>query len=246
MRTIAVALGKGGVGKTTSAVNLAHALAIGGARVLLVDVDSQGHCAASLGVTPSATLADLVDGAAPQDVVIEARPGLWLVAGGRPLAGLRREIDRRDVRSDQVLVEALGRVNGYDLAIMDTAPAWDSLTVCALFAASEVLAPVSMEPLAVTALAEFRRSMAAIQRYHAALRLAYVAPTFVDGRVAKSAEILGQLGRAYGELVTAPIRYSVRLSECAAFGETCFEYDPRGRAAEDYRALSRRVYHATP
>jgi len=242
MQRIAVALQKGGVGKTTTAINLAHGLSRAGARVLLVDVDSQGQCAKALGVMPESGLADLVTGTATlEDAILEARPGLWLLAGGRALAGLRREIARRDIGSEHVLAEALARAEGFDYMVLDTAPGWDSLTVNALFAVSEVLCPVSMEPLAVQALVDFGKSLANVQRYHDGLALRWILPTFADGRVAKTREILAQLRRAYGDLVTAPIRYSVRLSEAAAFGETIFEYDPRGRGAEDYAALVERI-----
>jgi chromosome partitioning protein len=241
MHRLAIVLSKGGVGKTTTAVNLAHGLARGGARVLLTDCDSQGQCATALGVEPAGGLADLVNGASFDAVAIEARPRLWLLAGGRPLAGLRREIARRDFGSERVIAGALEGVRGFDYLVLDTAPGWDVLTVNALFAVSDVLAPVSMEPLAAEALGHFEAQLADIRRYHAALTLRHVVPTFVDGRVAKSAEILAQLVEAYGDMVTAPIRYSARLSESAAFGRTIFEHDPRGRGAQDYAALAETI-----
>lgn len=242
MRRIGVLLSKGGVGKTTTAVNLAHALALDGARVLLVDCDSQGQCAAALGLTPAHGLADLVDGMPlPEACTPTERDGLTLLAGGRALAGLQRDISRRDFGSERVLAEALAGVDGYDYLVLDTSPAWDALTVNALFSAEEVLAPVALEPLAMRALGAFLAQLGDVRRYHAGVRLRWICPTFADGRVAKSAELLGQLGEAYGALLTEPIRYSVRLSECAAFGRTIFEHDPGGRGAADYAQLARRV-----
>ena len=141
MRKIAVALSKGGVGKTTTAVNLAAGLARADQRVLLVDMDTQGQLAKALGVQPDAGLAEVVmESLQPEQVILQARQGIWLLAGGRSLVGLKRVIARKDFGGERTLAEALGSLDGrYDLALVDTAPAWDSLTVNALFFADEVL-----------------------------------------------------------------------------------------------------------
>lgn len=241
MRRIAVILSKGGVGKTTIAVNLAHGLARAGRRVGLVDCDSQGQCAKLLGVAPERGLADVLGGAPLESALLEARPGLWLLAGGRALSGARREIDRRDIAPERVLSSRLEGLEGLDVLILDTSPAWDSLAVNVLFATREVVCPVSMDPLAADALGAFGRQLADLRAFHPALQLRYIVPTFVDGRVARSGEILAQLQAAYGALVTTPIRYSTRLAEAAAFGETIYEFDPHGRGAEDFGALVERV-----
>src|SRR5512142_1840684 len=108
MRKIAVALSKGGVGKTTTAVNLAAGLALAGRRVLLIDSDTQGQAARALGCQPPAGLAELVGGqATADDVITQARPGLWLVAGSKSLAGLKRDIARREYGGEQTLAEVL-------------------------------------------------------------------------------------------------------------------------------------------
>ena len=98
MRKIAVALSKGGVGKTTTAINLAAGMAREGQGVLLVDMDTQGQVAKALGVRPAAGLAEIVmEGLAPEEALAAARDGLWLLAGGRSLAGLKRVIARTTV-----------------------------------------------------------------------------------------------------------------------------------------------------
>ncbi len=243
MRKIAIALSKGGVGKTTTAINLAAALARANQRVLLVDVDTQGQVAKALGLRPQAGLAEMVlDGLRPEQVAVEARPGIWLLAGGRALAGVKRVIARKDFGGEQTLAEALSPVDGrYDLVLVDTGPAWDTLTVNALFFASEILIPVSLEVMALQGLIEFVRSLAPIQKYHPALSLRYVVPTFMDRRVKKSEEILGQLQAHFAELVCEPIRYSVRLSEAPGHGQTIFEYARRSAGAEDYGKLAERI-----
>ena len=243
MRRIAVALSKGGVGKTTTAVNLAAGLARQGRSVLLVDMDTQGQAAKMLGVQPAAGLADVLTNDTPLDgALVEARPKLWLLGGGRALAGLKRVIDRKEYGGERTVDEALAPLDGcYDYAIVDTAPGWDVLTVNALFYAQEVIAPVALEVMALQGLVEFTHSLTAIQRYHDRLSLTYVLPTFLDRRVRKSEEILRQLQAHYGGQVCSPIRYNVRLSEAPGHGQTVYEYAPGSPGAEDYQALTGRI-----
>lgn len=241
-RTIAVALSKGGVGKTTTSVNLAAGLARAGRRVLLVDCDVQGQVAASLGVNPSAGLAEVLGGAEPEQAIVEARDGLWLLAGGRALTGAKRDIARRNMAGERVLAEALEpATRGYDYVLFDAPPSLDVMTINLLFASDEVLAPCALEVLALRGLVDFQRTLGEVQRYKPELQLRYVLPTFYDRRVKKSDELLGQLRGYYGDQVCSPIRYNVRLSECAAFGQTIFEYSPRSAGAEDYERLAAEV-----
>ncbi len=243
MRKVAVALSKGGVGKSTTAVNLAGALAQRQRRVLLIDMDTQGQTARMLNVTPTHSIADVINGDATlASARVEARPGLHLLAGGRGLAGLKRAIDRKEFGGERTLSEALTELDGaYDYIIVDTAPGWDVLTVNALFFADEVLTPVALEVLALQGLQEFTRSLGAIRRYHSQLELRYVLPTFHDRRVRKSEEILQQLQRHYPTQICSPIRYNVRLSEAPGYGQTIFEYAAHSTGAEDYRLLAERI-----
>jgi chromosome partitioning protein len=243
MRKIAVALSKGGVGKTTTAINLAAGLARAGQRVLLVDMDTQGQAAKALGVQPAAGLAEIVlEGLEPKQALAGARDGIWLLAGGRGLAGLKRVIARKDFGGENTLSDTLAPLDGsFDLVLVDTAPAWDTLTVNALFYAHEVLIPVSLEVMALQGLLEFVRSLDPIQRYHPGLAIRYVLPTFMDRRVKKSEEILAQLRSHFGNLLCEPIRYNVRLSEAPGYGQTIFEYAPRSPGALDYQSLTERI-----
>jgi chromosome partitioning protein len=243
MRKIAIALSKGGVGKTTTAVSLAAGMAKAGQRVLLVDMDAQGQVSKALGLRPEAGVAEIVmDDVAPEQAVVEAREGVWLLAGGQSLAGLKREIARKDFGAERTVAETLVSLEGaYDVVLVDTAPGWDTLMVNALFYADEVLSPVALEAMALQGMIEFARSLRSIQKYHPDLRLRYVLPTFMDRRVKKSTEILGRLRSYYGDLVCEPIRYNVRLSEAPGRGRTIFEYAPRSPGAEDYHRLSKKI-----
>lgn len=242
-RTIAVALSKGGTGKTTTAVNLAHGLARRGLRVLLADTDTQGQCAFLLGVKASAGIAELLAGETqPDDCLLPARERLWLLAGGRDLAGIKRMVDRREFGGERILAESLAPIGGrFDYILVDCAPGWDALSVNALFAADEVLSPVSCEVLSLQGLGEFNRSVEAIRRYKPELRLSYVLPTFADNRVRKTREILDQLRAHFGKELCSPIRYSVKLSQAAGYGQTIFEFAPDSAGAVDYKTLVQRV-----
>jgi chromosome partitioning protein len=243
MRRIAISLSKGGVGKTTTAVNIAAGLARAGYSVLLIDTDTQGQAGRALGLQPEIGLAELISGdTSPEEAIQEARERLSLLAGGRSLAGLKRLIDRKDFRGEKALADGLEQLDShYDYILLDTAPGWDSLTVNVLFYADEILAPVSMEVLTLTGLLYFQKSIEAIQEYRPELELRYVVPTFYDRRVKKSEEILAQLQTAYPEQLCSPIRYSVRLSEAPGYGQTIYEYAPGTTGAEDYQTLVERI-----
>lgn len=242
MRKIAIGLSKGGVGKSSTATHLSHALALAGKKVLLVDTDTQGQCASFLGVRPGAGLAELVlEEVSPEEALIEARKNLWLLSGGRSLAGVKRVIARQEVGGEQTIKEALEPLDGFDFAILDTSPGWDALSISALFYCQEVLSPVSLEVASLLGLMEFAKSLEGIQKYHKKLSLRYILPTFRDGRVRKSDEILGQLQSHFGEKVCEPISYSVRLSECVGYGQTAFEYAPGSSGASDYLKLAERI-----
>lgn len=243
MRKIAVCLSKGGVGKTTTAISLAHGLALEGSTVLLVDTDTQGQVAKALGVETEVGLAELLtQRASAEEAITLARDRLWLLSGGRALAGAKREIDRRTFGGEQSLLEALEPLEKkFDYVVLDTAPSLDILSVNVLFYAKEVLTPVSPEVLTLQGVIEFQHNLEGVQKYHSGLQLKYVLPTFYDLRVKKSKEILDQLKLHYNGMLCQPIKYSVKLSEAPGFGQTIFEYGPNSTGAEGYKMLTQRV-----
>ncbi|HIJ35888.1 MAG TPA: AAA family ATPase [Deltaproteobacteria bacterium] len=243
VRRIAVSLSKGGVGKTTTAVNLAVGLTLAGKKVLLVDTDTQGQASFMLGVKPKTGLTELVTGElTPEETIYRVREKLSLLAGGRSLAGLKRLISRKDFGGEMTMSEALTPLeNQFDYVIMDTSPGWDVLTVNAFFYINEVLVPVSLEAMTLQGLTEFLTSISAIKKYRQELDIKYVLPTFFDKRLKKSEVILEKLREIYGTKLCTPIRTNVRVSEAPASGKSLFEFAPGSPGAEDYRELIRKI-----
>ncbi len=241
-RKICVSLSKGGVGKTTTAVNLSAGLAMSGYKVLLIDTDTQGQSSFMLGKKPPAGLTELLTGElTPQESIIEARPNLFLLSGGRSLAGVKRIIDKKSFGSEWTLSEAMENIDkDYDYVIIDTSPGWDQLTVNVLFYATEVLTPVSLEVMSLHGLAEFTKNLHAIKKYKD-IDLNYILPTFLDTRVEQPQNIYRKLQSLYSDKVCTPIRYDEQLSRSPSHGETIFEYLPDGDGAADYAALVRMI-----
>ena len=242
-RKICVSLSKGGVGKTTTSVNLSAGLAMAGYRVLLVDTDTQGQSAYMLGKRPQAGLTELLTGElGPGETIVPVRKNLWLLGGGKSLAGVKRIIDKKSFGAEWTLSESLKKVDKhYDFVIIDTSPGWDQLTVNVLFYAREILIPVALEAMPLHGLAQFMRSIGSIQKYRRDVALKYVLPTFMDPRVRTPQKIFLTLKKLYKDYICKPIRYNESLSESPSFGKTIFEFAPGSSGADDYRELVRRV-----
>ena len=243
MRKICIALSKGGVAKSSTAVSIAHGLAMRGKRVLLIDTDDQGQDAFLLGIKPTHTLASVINGDIDAvSALCEARDNLWILSGGTDLAGVKRSIGRKDYGAEHTLSQSLENLEGkFDYAIVDTSPSWDALTINALFYCTEVLTPVSLEALTLNSLAEFSERLKSVQVHNKNLKHTYLVPTFFDRRVKKSEEILKQLKKYYPDLLCNPIKYCVRISESAGFGKTIYEYAPSSTGAQDYKKTVQRI-----
>ncbi|MCP4020385.1 MAG: AAA family ATPase [Desulfobacteraceae bacterium] len=242
-RKICITLSKGGVGKTTTSVNLAAGLALAGHKVLLVDTDTQGQSSYILGKKPKAGLTELLTKElAPEETIVRARKNLWLLGGGKSLAGVKRIIDRKSFGAEWTLSEVMTELDHkYDFILIDTSPGWDQLIVNVLFYATEVLVPVALEAMPLHGLSEFMKSLGSIQKYRKEIELKYIVPTFLDTRVKGPQTIFSELKRLYPNFVCEPIRYSESLSEAPSYGKTIFEYAPGCTASADYRSLVKRV-----
>lgn len=242
-RKICVTLSKGGVGKTTTSVSLSAGLALAGHKVLLVDTDTQGQSSYILGKKPRAGLTELLTKElAPEECIVRARKNLWLLSGGKSLAGVKRIIDRKSFGAEWTLSEAMKELDQrYDFIIIDTAPGWDQLIVNVLFYATELLVPVALEVMPLQGLSEFMKSLGSIQKYRKEIVLKYIVPTFMDTRIKGPETIYSQLKKLYSEYMCTPIRYCESLSEAPSYGKSIFEFAPGCTASADYKELVRKV-----
>jgi len=239
MITIAIANQKGGVGKTTTAVTLAHGLALKNHNVLLVDLDPQGQCAPHLGMEQEPGVFNLLVTELPlRDVVrTTGRPNLWLLPGNKrtKTAETLMVVEAKGV---DTLQSVLGeKVNGDRLhyLILDTAPSVGGIQENALYACDLLLVPTSLDHLGLKGLTEILKTLRAIKR--PSPPKIWILPTFYDEVTRESQVNLAHLRETFGDLVLSPIHRATVLRECPALGKTIFEHAPESRAAEEYARL---------
>jgi chromosome partitioning protein len=243
-------MAKGGVGKTTSAVNLSCGLAASGKKVLLIDCDTQNQVVRFLGVKPRHGLYEFVterraDGSriSRNETLLQARENLWVLAGGIELVELKNWLgeQERDIRHGFLASRLVPRNDLLDYVIFDCAPGWDLLSVNILMAAEEVLCPVALQGPCMEGLKTFFRYLQSVQKHNSDLRLEYVLPTMFDRRLKQTFVIYHQLQRFFARQLCDPIRYNVRLSEAPGTGQSIFEYNTAAAGSVDYDRLVRRI-----
>lgn len=244
---VALANQKGGVGKTTTSVNLAGELARRGRRVLLVDCDPQGNATTSLGIPKRSlrtTTYDVVMGlaAAEQALIPTGREHFDLLPASEHLAGAMVElidVDRREWR----LADALQALGSYDWVLLDCPPSLGLLTLNALCAASQVLIPLQCEFLALEGLAQLKGTIDRVHDHlNPALGIVGVVMTMYDGRTNLAQQVVEEVRRYFPQRIfSSLIPRSVRASEAPSYGQLLAEYDPQGRAAQAYAALADEV-----
>ena len=237
-RVYAVANQKGGVGKTTTAVNLAACLAEAGERALVIDLDPQANATSGLGVRANGTSSyDLLDGAPLAELTQPTRwPNLFLVPAKPDLAGAVVELARRE-DGERFLAESLGNsADSFTFVFLDCPPSLGPLTVNALAAADRVLVPVQAEYYALEGLTQLLRSVELVRtRLNPRLDVAGVLLTMVDRRTRLAADVEAEVRRHLGKLVfAASVPRSVRLAEAPSHGLPAIAYDPHSAGSEAY------------
>jgi chromosome partitioning protein len=248
MRRIAILGFKGGIGKTTTCVNLGAALAQQGQRVLLVDSDAQANVSTALGVTETEnTLAEVLGRqVGAEDCVTPVRENLYLLPGSLDLFKTQQRMVL-EIAREELLKQLFSGLYGYDYVLLDCAPSMSLLTINVWTYADEAILPISMEALAVAGTTQFLQYLEETSRLlgrGASVRL--VVPTFYDSRRRVSQQVLESLGTEFGSMVTHPIRIDTKLSEAPGGGQTIFEYAPDCRGAADYAQLAELVEAMPP
>lgn len=241
MPTIAIANQKGGVGKTTTAVTLAHDLARKGHSVVLVDLDAQGNAAPCLGLAPAPGLYKLMLGLAPvEDLLVEARPSLWLITGDASTAKLKMILAAEPYR-ETLLAKALQPIAA-DYVILDTGPSRDLLHDNAHHAANAIIVPVGLDHLALIGVAQELETLKVVREHGRPVEVLAILPTFWDATTIESAVNLRRLVETFGDLVLPAVPRTTRLREAPALGRTLWEHLPENHpACQAYARLTRRV-----
>jgi chromosome partitioning protein len=237
-KVFALANQKGGVGKTTTAVNVAACLAEAGARTLVVDLDPQANATSGLGEQANGSSTyDLLDGAPLAEVAHETHfPNLYLVPSRPELAGAGGGLARR-ADGETFLPTALAPArDSYEYVFVDCPPSLGPLTVNALAATDRVLVPVQCEYYALEGLAQLLHSIELVRsRLNPRLALAGMILTMVDGRTRLAADVAAEVRRHFGELVfDAVVPRSVRLAEAPSHGVPITAFDPGSAGADAY------------
>lgn len=263
MRIIAFMNQKGGVGKTTTAVNLGAALAEQGRKVCMIDLDPQAHLTINYGVNPSPDILSLyqvlVEGRGLLEAVREVGKNLALVPGSIDLAGA--EIDLVNVPGRETLLkQRIGAIGSdFDFMLMDCPPSLGLLTINALAVAMEVIVPMQAHFLALQGVGKLLETVALVnQRINPGLKVSGIVLTMFDAQTKLSNEVVNDLSgfikAAAGKnlpwssarIFKSRIRRNIKLAESPSFGQTILQYDSSSHGAADYRALGQELIEMQP
>ena len=252
-RIITVANQKGGVGKTTSAVNIAAAIALAGHSVLVIDMDPQGNASTALGAvhhegTPS--VYEVLSGDATLAEVIQECPeipGLWTAPATIDLAGAEIELVAQVAREYRLAraIDALLAVRPFDYVLLDCPPSLGLLTLNGLVAAREVLLPIQCEYYALEGLSQLLRTIDMVRTHlNPPLVVGAILLTMYDGRTRLASQVADEVRTHFGaQVIDTVIPRSVRISEAPSYGQTVVTYDPTSPGALAYREAALQVIH---
>ena len=248
-RIVAVANQKGGVGKTTTAINVSASVAAAEQRALVVDLDPQANLTSGLGIDPSTLNGStiyrgLIEGAPVEELVLDTElEGLKLVPSERNLTGAELELvdePRREYRLREMLTPV---APAYDWIFIDCPPSLGLLTVNALVAADTVLVPLQCEFFALAGVSELMSTVGRVRAsFNPKLKVEGIVFTMVDERTNLTGQVIEDVRRAFpGAVFDAIVPRNVRLAEAPSFGKPILLYDIRSKGAEAYLALTKEI-----
>ncbi len=251
-RVLAVSNQKGGVGKTTTAINLGTALAAIGEKVLIVDMDPQGNASTGLGVpreTRRVTIYDVVvDGRSVDDAAVQTTvPGLWIIPAEADMSGVEIELSQADRRSfrlkDALAGQGADGHTKYDYVLIDCPPSLNLLTLNAMAAADAVLVPLQCEFFALEGLTQLMKTIDMVrQSLNPSLEIQGLVLTMYDRRSALSGQVANDVRAHFGDKVyDAIIPRNVRVAEAPSFGKPALIYDLKCAGSQAYLRLAREV-----